>query len=305
MVVLLIHVCSHPKRSQRVRRRQQVELRRRDRPVYHDLPEVPDIQIERVEQEGALRRVAVAVYRVENGGQPHDQLGQDPPQILHIPEEHKQRRQDQSHPQIEHDHASYRVQQQEKPPCKRDPVHRHKGEENQQRQPEIDEGRHILRKQEQILRHIHLGKNSRVAHQRVHPQISRVRKVGKHQLSRKQIDRVVVHIIAEKVAEHQPHNQQVHQRGQDAPGHAQNRPLVLLGEVPLHQLAEQKLVLSQFLYNLHYVTPGSATPAAYPRGSPPMVFAAPSPCPPSAFHGRSRSPAYRWAASAPDPAPQE
>ncbi len=243
MVVLLVHVRANPQSRQRIPCRQHVELDRGDGPVYHDFPEIPDKQIEWIQQERALHRVAVAVNGVENGGHPHNELGQYAPQILHVPEEHEQRRKDQSYPQVEHNETSHRIHQQEELPGKRNAVNGYKGEENQKRQAKINQRRYILGQQKQILGHIHLGKDPRVAHQGVHPQICRVGKVGEHQLTGKQIYHIVVHVVSEEVAEHHPHNQQIHQRRQDAPGHAQNGPLVLLGEVTLHQLTEQKLVL--------------------------------------------------------------
>lgn len=94
MVVLLVHVCADPQSRQRIPSRQQMELECGDSPVYHDLPEIPDEQIKGVQQECALHRVAVAVNGVEDGGHPHDELGQYAPQILHVPEEHEQRRED-------------------------------------------------------------------------------------------------------------------------------------------------------------------------------------------------------------------
>ena len=110
-----------------------------DSPVYHDLPEIPDKQIEWVQQKRALHRVAVAVNGVEDGGHPHDELGQYAPQVLHVPKEHKQRGEDQSYPQVEHDETPHRVHQQEKLPGKRNTINRDKGEENQQRQSEINQ----------------------------------------------------------------------------------------------------------------------------------------------------------------------
>ena len=151
-----------------------MELEGRDRPVDHDLPEVSDIQIERVEQEQTLYRIAVAVDGVEDGGQPHDELGQDAPQILHVPEEHEQRGQDQPDPHIEHDHAHDGIQQKEELPGERYPVERREREKDQQRQPEVDEGGHVLREQEQVFGHVHLGEDPRVARQRVHAQVGGV-----------------------------------------------------------------------------------------------------------------------------------
>lgn len=289
MVVLLVHVRANSQSRQRVCSRQQVELERGDGPIYHNLPEIPDKQIEGIEQERALHCIAVAVNRIEDGGHPHDELGQYPPQVLHVPEEHEQRGEDQPHPQIEHNQTPHRIHQQQKLPGKRNAVNSHKGEENQQRQAEINQRRHVLGQQEQILRHVHFGKNPRVAHQRVHPQIGGVRKVGEHQLPRKQVHHIVVHIVSKEVAEHHPHNQQVHQRRQDAPGHAQDGPLVLLREISLHQLAEQELMLFQFLqYHSVLFTPAPAIHAGYPREYPPKEFAAASRCRLSAWCGRSR-----------------
>ena len=147
MVVLFVHVSPHRKGSQRIRRRQQMESRRRDRPINHDLPEIADIQIDRVRQKQELGRFAVDINRVEDGGKPHQKLGQDSPQILHVPEEYKQCGQDQSHPQIKHDHAHHRIDQQKKLPGERNPIKGRKRKKDQQGQPEVDERRHILGKQ--------------------------------------------------------------------------------------------------------------------------------------------------------------
>ena len=139
MVVLFIHVSPHRKSCQRVYRSQQMKSQRRDRPVYHDLPEITDIQIDWIRQKQELCRFAVGVYRIEDRGQPHQKLGQDSPQILHVPEKYKQCGQDQSHPQVEYDHADHRIDQQEKFPCERNPIKGRKRKEDQQRQPEVDE----------------------------------------------------------------------------------------------------------------------------------------------------------------------
>ena len=90
MVVLFVHVSSHHKSPQRIRRRQQMKSGGRDCTINHNLSEIPDIQIDRIRQKQELGRFAVDVYCVEDGGKPHQQLGQDSPQILHIPEEHEQ-----------------------------------------------------------------------------------------------------------------------------------------------------------------------------------------------------------------------
>ncbi len=238
MVVLFVHVSPHRKGSQRIRRSQQMESQRRDRSINHDLPEIADIQIDRIRQKQELRRLAVGIYRIEDRGQPHQQLGQDPPQVLHVPEEHEQCRQNQPHSQIEHDHADYRIDQQQEFPGERNPIKGRKRKKDQQGQPEVDERRHILGKQKQILGNIHLGKDPCVPYQRGHPQIGGICEIRKHQLSGEQIDHIMVDIVAKQVAEHQPHNQQVHQRGQDAPRHPQDRPLIFFCEIPLHQLSE-------------------------------------------------------------------
>ncbi len=243
MIVLLIYKRPQPEYRQGIRRRQQMELRRGDGPINHDFPEVPDIQIDWVSQEQALHSVAVTVNRVEDGRHPHNQLGHNTPEILHVPKEHKQRRQNQPNSQVEHNQTCHWINQQQEFPSEGDAVYGHKGKENQQRQPKIDQRGHILRKQEQILRHIYLGKDPRVPNQGSHPQIGRVSKIGKHQLSCKQVHHVVIHVIPEEIIEHHPHDEQVHQRGNYAPRHTKDRSFILFREVPLYQFAEQELML--------------------------------------------------------------
>ena len=51
---------------------------------------------------------------------------------------------------------------------------------------------------------------------------------------------------AEEVAEHQAHDQQLQQGGQDAPGHAQDGALVFVLEVPVHKLLKKEKVPFQF-----------------------------------------------------------
>ena len=165
MVVLLVHIRPDCKSPQRICSRQYVESQRRDCSVYHDLPEITDIQIDWIRQKQELRRLAVGIYRIEDRGQPHQQLGQDPPQVLHVPEEHEQCRQDQAHPQVEYDHAGHWIDQQQEFPGERNPIEGRKRKEDQERQPEVDKRGHILGKQKQVFGHIYFGEDSRVSNQ--------------------------------------------------------------------------------------------------------------------------------------------
>ena len=165
MVIFFIHIGPNRKGPQRIRRRQQMKSGGRDCTINHNLSEIADIQIDRIRQKQELGRFAVDINRVEDGGKPHQKLGQDSPQILHVPEEYKQCGQDQSHPQVEYDHAGHWIDQQQEFPGERNPIKGRKRKEDQERQPEVDERGHILGKQKQILGNVHLGENSRISYQ--------------------------------------------------------------------------------------------------------------------------------------------
>ena len=114
-------------------------------------------------------------------------------------------------------------------------------EEHAQVQPKIDEGGYIFGQQEQILWHIYLGKDVRVCHQGVHAAVGGLPVVGEHQVAAEQVDGVMGGVPAEKLGKYQTHHQQIQQRRQYAPVHAQNGALVFLLEVPFDQLGKKKL----------------------------------------------------------------
>lgn len=247
MVVLLVHPAADAQHDGHIRCHQQVEPDGGDGGLDDDLPEVPDEQVHRIQQEQALGRVAIAVNGVENGGHVHQQLGKHCPQILDVPEKHEQRRQNQAHADVEQHQEGNGIQQADQPPGERDVVQYAEHKEHAQRQAEIDEGLDVLGKQEQVLGHVDLGEDAGVAHQGSHPLAGGFVEVAEHQVAAEQIRGVMGRVPPEKLGEHQPHHQQHQQRRQHAPQHAQHRPLVFLFEVPLHQFLKEELVLLVFL----------------------------------------------------------
>lgn len=212
MVVFLIHKGAEGKGSHRVEQHQQMESHRGQRRVDDDLPEVPDIKIQGIHQEQPLDRLTVPVNGVKDGRYPHDQLGHHTPQVLHIPEEDKQRGKDEPQSQVKDNEAQDRVYQEQKPPCEGHPVDGYKEEIKHQRQSKIDKRRNVLGKEEQVFGNIDLCKNVCVTHQRGHPQIGGIGEVGKHQLAGKEVDDIVLHVVSEEIVEHHPHDQKIQQR---------------------------------------------------------------------------------------------
>lgn len=207
MVIAFVHIAPHRQHRQRIECRQQMELRCWDNAVDDDLSEIPDIEIDGVDQKQTLYPIGKGIDGIEDGRHPHDELGQNAPQVLHIAEKDEQRRQDQPHAQIEDHQTHDGIEQQNELPRERDTIQCRKSEEDQQRQPKVDKGGHVLRQQEQVLRHIHLGKYTGVAHKGVHAKVGGIGKVGEHQLTGKQVNHIVVHVVAKKVAEYQPHDE--------------------------------------------------------------------------------------------------
>ena len=178
MVVLLIHPAPDPQHNGHVRRHEQVEPEGGHRGLDNDLAEIADEQVDRVQEEEALHFVAVPVDGVEDGGHVHQQLGEDRPQILNVPEEDKQGRQDQAHADVEQHQTGDGVQKADQLPGEGDVVQNAEDEEHTQSQAEIDEG---LKKQ--IFRNIDLRKDRSVSHERRHSLGRRFIEVAEHQVS--------------------------------------------------------------------------------------------------------------------------
>ena len=115
-----------------------MELERGDVPIQHDLSEIADIEVQGVEQKQIPHHLTVTVNGVEDGGHPHDELGQNTPEVLHVSEKDKQRRQDQADAQVEYDQAHSGVEQEQKFPGERNPIDSCKSEKHQKCQPEVD-----------------------------------------------------------------------------------------------------------------------------------------------------------------------
>ena len=242
-VVLLIHPAAQTQHRRSVEQHQQMEPHGGDGGIDDDLAEVADEQIDGVGQKQALHRVAVMVDGVENGGHIHQQLGEDAPQILDIPEEHEQRRQDQPHAYVEQRQTKDGVEQQDKAPGEDDAVQHAEQEKDAQRQGKVDQRLDVFGEQEQVFRHVDLGENGGVACQRGHALTGGFVEVGKHQVAAEQVGGIVLHAPAKELGEHQTHHQQHQQRRQHAPRHAQHGAFIFLLEVALHQLFKKKAVL--------------------------------------------------------------
>jgi len=170
------------------------------------------VQIDRIQQEQALHRVGVLVDGVKDGGQVHQQLGEHAPQVLDVPEEHEQGGENQPHPDVEQQQGADGVKQQEELPGERDAVQDAEQEKDDEGQAEIDEGLDVFGEQEQVLGHVDLGEDARVAHEGLHPLAGGLAEVGEHQVAAEQIGGVVLHVPPEELGEYQLHHQQHQQR---------------------------------------------------------------------------------------------
>ena len=212
-----------------------------------DLSEVADEQVQRIQKEEALDRVAVTVNGVENGGHVHEQLGKDAPQVLDVPEKDEHGGENEPHPHVEQHQAADGVEQADKLPGERDAVQHAEHEEHAQGQTEVNEGLHVFGKQKQILGHVDLGEDARVAHEGGHALAGGLAEIGEHQVAAEQVGGVVFHAPAEELGEHQAHDQQHQQGGEDAPGHSQHSALVFFLEIALDQFLKEELVAQKFI----------------------------------------------------------
>lgn len=170
MIILLVHPAANRKNDQHIHQHQQVEPQGRDRRFDDYLSEIPNEQIDRVDQKQTLDRIAVLVNGIEDGRHIHQQLRKHGPEILNVSEEHEQGRKDQPHTNVEQDQAANGVQQQDKLPGKRNTVQNAEQEKHQQRQAEVDKALNAFRQQKQVLRHIDLRENIRIFQQGGHTQ---------------------------------------------------------------------------------------------------------------------------------------
>lgn len=69
VIVFHIHPAPRAKCRKRIEQQQQMEFQGGDRCLNHDLPEVPDKDIDRVQIERVLGRHAEPIDRIEDGGQ--------------------------------------------------------------------------------------------------------------------------------------------------------------------------------------------------------------------------------------------
>lgn len=110
----------------------------------HNLTEIRDRQIHRIQMERLLDQNRIGINSIEDGGHIHQQLRKDFPEILHITEEDKQRRQDQPHTKIKQNLANNGIQKKEELPRKRNAIKDTENEEHAKGQTKVDKGLHIF-----------------------------------------------------------------------------------------------------------------------------------------------------------------
>ena len=242
VVVLLIHPAADAEGKQRIRGHQQVIVPREQGGVNHDHAEVLDDEVDGVYEEEALDRGAIIIHRIEDRGHVHEKLRKHVPEVLHVSEEDKEGREDQSDAEVQEHEAADRVQEQDKAPGERDMVEHAEHEEHTEREAEVDEALDVFGEQEQILRDIHLGKDPGVIHQRAHALVGGLAEEGEHEVAAEEECRVMRGAAAEKLREHEPHHEQRQQRRQHAPCHAEHGALVFLFKIAFHQFLKEELI---------------------------------------------------------------
>ena len=139
MVFLLINPAANHECQYRICCCKKMKLQRRNGCFNHYLAEVPNIQVDWIEQKQILSKLREAPDVIKDRRHIHQEHGKDAVQILNIPEKQIQRRQNQSHAQIEYNQANDRVQQKDKLPRNGNPIDHHKNKIDDQRETEVDQ----------------------------------------------------------------------------------------------------------------------------------------------------------------------
>lgn len=179
---------------------------RRYNKVNNYLAEIRDKKIYRVHQKCMLHQWRISVQSVENGRHIHKKLSEDAPKILDISEKDEPGGQNKAKTDIEADQQPYGIEQEHPTPCKCDSVKDAEQHKHAQRQTEIYKTLYVLGQQKQVLRHIYLGEDTCVAHERAHALRAGFVEESKHQVTAEQINGVVFHCSPKKLSKHQFHD---------------------------------------------------------------------------------------------------
>ena len=242
VVVLLIHEAADPDGDKRVRKHEGVEPQRGHGRLDDDLAEIADEEVYRVQQEQILRVRGIAVDGIENRRHVHQQLREDAPEVLDITEEDEQRREDEPHADVEADEQPNGIEQHDPAPGEGDAVQNAEEHEDAERQGKVDEALHVLRQEEEVLRDVDLGEDAGVVHEGAHALRGRFIEEGEDEVAAEQVCSIVIHAAAEELGKHEPHDQQHHERREQAPHRAEDCTLVFLFEVAFHQFFKKELV---------------------------------------------------------------
>lgn len=164
------------------------------------------MEINGVEEEEILHRRAEAIDCIKDCREIGEQLCENAPQILHVPEKDKQGRENQPHADVKKHQRKDGDQQQHKLPCERNTVDEAEHEEHDEHQAEIDKRLHVFGKQEQILWNVYFCKDPRVSYQRGHALAGGLAEIRKKQITTKQIGSIVFHRLTEKLRKYNMHD---------------------------------------------------------------------------------------------------
>ena len=251
-VVVLVHVHPRQQRRQGEARQGKMRRKRRDGSGKDNLPHVGDVAVDRIACKHKLKLGAKAVRRVEDRRTVHQQLQEHAPEVVDVAEEDEKRGKHHADAEVERHKGGQREGQQQKPPGEVDAVQPAEEEEHDERKEEVDKRLDGTRKEEQVFRNIHLCKYAGIGVQTLHSVVCGVREPSVQQVPAEEIRGVVGDGPPEELLEDDLHHEQRQQGHEQTPAHTKDSALVLLLEVALDQLLEEKPMPFQLLKHLKY-----------------------------------------------------
>lgn len=203
--------------------------------IDHNDTEIFDIAVNRVAEEQPLSSRGKLIHGVKHSRKICQKGQKHIIEVAGVPEENKQRRQNQANSDIKNQQAQHWIKQHQHMGPKGDAVKGAEEEVHAKSQEEIDQSRYVFTQQEQVLRDIDFGENARIAHQTVHAAFGGLLKVGDHQITTEQIRYIMGRIPSKKSFKNDRHYKQCQQRRENTPSHSQDCAFILLFEIAFDQ----------------------------------------------------------------------